>query len=109
MRDGERIDGLALGRLDEREHVYVGDVGAAVEESESVAALFGETEASGDRERAGRPSAFREAVGDLSESVDGEASPFADLVQEARAARRPDGRGDIADLLGGGPLINEGD
>lgn len=63
MTDGGRIDGLALGRLDEREHVYVGDVGAPVEEAESVAALLGEAEPAAGAEHAGWPCAFRLAVG----------------------------------------------
>jgi len=36
MRYGERIDGLALGRLDEREYHYEDGAGAPVEEGERV-------------------------------------------------------------------------
>lgn len=105
MRDGERLDGLALGRLDEREYVYADDgVGAPIEEAETVFArererderhLSGSWLAGSVIEDIAAPRRRKRGVGELGLLVEGEArrrrreesGPAADFRTDVRLFR----------------------
>jgi hypothetical protein len=88
MRDGEVVDGLVLGRLDERLYEYRGELGAPVEEAGAVAGMLAEAEGAAAGRGKGRvSSAFREAVGSLTPAVKEDESPFGDLIVSERRAQ----------------------